>query len=92
MLADLPKSLQQQVLCYLETNNFRAAKKIHDDWLNQLQPNVVDYSPSGNIDQNSLIYVSLIAFTVKSLSHVLQPLIPIFFKASAFTYAEGVGQ
>ncbi len=89
MLADLPKSLQQQVLCYLETNNFKAAKKIHDDWLNQLQSEKINYSSSGDIDQNNLIYVSLIAFTIKSLSHVLQPLVPIFIKASTFTSAEG---
>ena len=89
MLADLPKSLQQQVLCYLETNNFKAAKKIHDDWLNQVQPTGAEYGLSRNIDQVHLIYVSMIAFTVKSLSHVLHPLVPIFLKTSTLADAEG---
>lgn len=33
MLADLPEPLRKQVYDYLEADNFRAAKEIHDDWL-----------------------------------------------------------
>lgn len=34
MFAVLPKSLQDQVIHYMQTDNFRAAKELHDDYFN----------------------------------------------------------
>ncbi|HVV69893.1 MAG TPA: hypothetical protein VHE99_12835 [Gammaproteobacteria bacterium] len=33
MLADLPMPIQKQILSYLEADNFRAAKELHDSFL-----------------------------------------------------------
>lgn len=33
MLVDLPIPIQKQILSYLETDNFRAAKELHDSFL-----------------------------------------------------------
>jgi hypothetical protein len=32
MFAQLPEPIQEQVIRYLEANDFPAAKKLHDDW------------------------------------------------------------
>jgi len=33
MFTDLPQIIQQQILQFLETNNFLAAKELRDSWL-----------------------------------------------------------
>lgn len=33
MFNQLPKTLQQKILCYLEANNFIAAKQLRDNYL-----------------------------------------------------------
>ncbi len=33
MFADLPTPIQQKILSYLATDNFRAAKELHDDFI-----------------------------------------------------------
>jgi hypothetical protein len=33
MFAQLPERLKKEVLYYLETNNFKMAKEIHDGWM-----------------------------------------------------------
>ncbi len=35
MLAQLPKSVQEQVLGYLNVKDFALAKKVHDQWMDQ---------------------------------------------------------
>ncbi|MCH9644888.1 MAG: hypothetical protein K0U29_01590 [Gammaproteobacteria bacterium] len=37
MFSDLPAELQKKVEKYLLTDNFRAAKAIHDAWLDELK-------------------------------------------------------
>ncbi len=40
MFTDLPQTVQQQVLCFLEVDNFKAAKALHDQYflnLNEMQ-------------------------------------------------------
>lgn len=32
MFAELPESIKQQVIRYLQANNFPAAKQLYDDW------------------------------------------------------------
>lgn len=77
MFAELPESLQQQVLAYLEANNFRAAKKLHDDWFNQPQK-----AASRQSHQPHLICLSLIGFSKKSKKIGIPPLMPLLFKTT----------
>jgi hypothetical protein len=34
MFGYLPEAVKQQILCFLQKDNFRAAKEIYDDWIN----------------------------------------------------------
>jgi len=77
MFADLPKSLQNQILNYLETDNFKAAKQLHDDWISKkIQRDNLTFSQKKGMKQ--LILVSLVASYMEHLFQVLHPMILSF--------------
>ncbi len=39
MFAQLPETIKQRVIKYLEANDFPAAKQLHDSWLRQQTEN-----------------------------------------------------
>lgn len=49
MLRDLPEFVQDQVLYYLESNNFSAAKSLHDAWMRH-GSNKARYDATKNTD------------------------------------------
>jgi hypothetical protein len=42
MFGYLPEAVKQQVLFYLQNDNFRAAKELYDSWLSSNYVNKVD--------------------------------------------------
>jgi hypothetical protein len=48
MLMELPEPVQKQVIYYLETDNFPAAKRLHDLWLYRPSEIDSDSDESGN--------------------------------------------
>lgn len=42
MLSNLPDSVQEQIRSYLETDNFRAAKELHDQYIRKNQQHLIE--------------------------------------------------
>ncbi len=40
MFAGLPKPLQEEIICYMQADNFRAAKKLYDDYYQESSSSV----------------------------------------------------
>lgn len=53
MLKDLPEFVQKQVLKYLESGNFRAAKSLHDAWISH-QPHTTAWPYSTNLNAHNV--------------------------------------